>query len=325
MLSATPALAQPKGAPPPKGPPAAQPAGAPSPETVKKATDAFKQGTSLFQQKKFALALDQFRTSYATVQSPNSALYVARCLVEMGQTKEAYAQFKKVIAEADARSKTEPKYAPTRDSAKAELDELMAKVASLTIIVSGAPEGSSLRVGGAIVPKESWGTPLPQDPGPVDAVLEVPGKPPVTQRVTLKKGEKQSITLTAPVDQVVTPPPPPPKQEESGPSVMLPLAITFGGIGVIGMGMFGVAGGMSLGTYSELEDGCPSNCPAETIDRGETEQMIANIGLTVGAVGLAAGATFLIVELAGGGGGTTEARAIDIDVGPGYAGIRGAF
>lgn len=307
---------------------------APSADQVKKATEAFKQGTSLFGAKRYAIALEQFKKSYDIVPSPNSGLYIARCLVEMGQHKEAFAQFKKVVVEAETRAKTEPKYIPTRDSAKGELDELMGKIATLTVNVSGAVEGSVLKVGGAVVPKEEWGTMIAAEPGSVEVALETPGKAPTVQRVELKKGARETVNIAPPATSTAPPPPPPPKVvEESGPSVMLPLAITFGGIGVIGMGVFGVAGGMSLGTYSELEDACPTGtCPSsqnETIDRGEREQLIANIGLTVGAVGLAAGATFLIVELATGGSSepSKEAKAVDVDfdIGPGYAGLSGKF
>ncbi len=305
----------------------------PSPDAVKKATEAFKQGTSLFGAKRYAIALEQFKKSYDIVPSPNSGLYIARCLVEMGQHKEAFAQFRKVVVEAEARAKTEPKYIPTRDSAKGELDELLSKIATITVNVSGAVDGSVLKVGGVIVPKEEWGTMLPAEPGSVEVALETPGKAPALQRVELKKGSRETVNIAPPADATAPPPPPPPKVADSdGPSVMLPLAITFGGIGVIGMGVFGVAGGMSLGTYSELEDACPTgSCPAsqnETIDRGEREQLIANIGLTVGAVGLAAGATFLIVELASGGSEPSkEAKAVDVDfdIGPGYAGVSGKF
>jgi hypothetical protein len=327
--------------PPVKGGPATppkpgSPAGQPPPDSVKKATEAFKQGTSLFGAKRYALALEQFKKSYDIVPSPNSGLYVARCHVEMGQNREAFAQFKKVIAEAEARAKTEPKYIPTRDSAKGEMDELLAKIATITVNVSGGIEGSSLKVGGVIVPKEEWGTLLPVEPGPVEVILETPGKQPTIQRLEVKKGARETANIAPPADTaVVAPPPPPPPETSDGPSAMLPLAITFGGIGIIGMGMFGVAGAMSLSTYSELEDACPTGtCPPsqnETIDRGQREQLIANIGVIVGGVGLAAGATFLIIELATGGGGgdasTKEAAAVDVDVdvGPGYVGVSGKF
>jgi hypothetical protein len=49
----------------------------------------------------------------------------------------------------------------------------------------------------------------------------------------------------------------------------------------------------------------------------------------VGGVGLAAGATFLIIELATGGSSepSKEAKAVDVDfdIGPGYAGVSGKF
>src|SRR5262249_40070396 len=87
----------------------AQPAGAkpaaaePDAAAVKKATAAFQKGDELFGKKKFALALEAFKESYAAVPSPNSHLYIARCLRELNDTKAAYAEFGKVIDEADAK------------------------------------------------------------------------------------------------------------------------------------------------------------------------------------------------------------------------------
>jgi hypothetical protein len=114
-------------------------------------------------------------------------------------------------------------------------------------------------------------------------------------------------------------------------------ALVCGGIGVAGMVTFGVAGGLSLSTYSEVEDKCSaqpggrctSSADHETIDKGEQQQLIANIGLIVGSVGLAAGATLLIVDLASGGSGEAKAEVgalpVRVDVGPGYAGVSGSF
>src|SRR5690349_20067772 len=83
----------------------------PSPADVKKATQHFEKGSDFFEGKKYALALQEFKTSYSTVPSPNSHLYVARCLAQLGETRDAYIEFDKVIAEAEARAQTEPKYA----------------------------------------------------------------------------------------------------------------------------------------------------------------------------------------------------------------------
>lgn len=312
----------------PKGPAPKAPAAAPAADPVKVATEAFKQGTALFNQKKFAPALEQFKKSYDTVASPNSGLYIARCLAEMGQTKEAFHQFRKVIAEADARAATEAKYAPTRDSAKTELDDLTKKIGVITISVKNPLPDSTLKVNGQPIPMTEWTSPIPVDPGRIEVVLTPTSGDPATKSVDVKAGEKPTIEIE-PAKATTNLPPPPPPPKEKGSSIFLPLAIGFGGVGVVGMGMFGVAGGMSMSTLSELEDKCgnkPCTDPADadTVDRGEREQLIANIGLTVGAVGLAAGATFLIVDLVGGGGSSKE-QAIDLQIGPGYVGARGKF
>ena len=309
---------------------------APTPQQVQKATSSFQAGTRLFQAKKYALALEQFKSSYDTVASPNSLLYIARCQAEMGNLNDSFKTFQRVIVEAEARPE---KYGPTRDSAKLELDELANKIAVLTVNVTNAKDSTRLKVGGAIVAKEDWGKELPRDPGPVDVVLETDGLPAVNQSLTLTKGERKTLDLAVPEPKKEEPPPPPPPPEDSsGPSGLLIGSLVLGGIGIAGMVTFGVAGGLSLSTYGEVEDKCSaqpggkcgSQADLETIDKGEQQQMIANIGLIVGGVGLAAGATLLIVDLATGGeSGSASAdvgdASVDLQVGPGYAGVLGRF
>lgn len=303
----------------------AQPGG----DQAKKATDAFKKGKKLFDDRKYIPALAEFQMSYNLVPSPNSGLYIARCFAELGQHKEAYFQFKRVITEADMRARTEPKYGPTRDSARNEIEDVSKKLSLLTVQVQNPAANTTLRVGAMAIARDQWGTPIPLDPGGVDVVLETPGTPAVQNRVELQRGEKKTIAIGPQQAGVILPPPPRPTQDDGGLG-LLPVAIAFGGVGVAGFIAFGVAGGLSLSTYSEVEDTC-STLPAaecnDLIDTGETQQLVANIGWIVGAVGLAAGATILIVDLTSGGGsgGTREAASVDLHVGPGHVGVRGAF
>jgi len=250
-------------------------------DPVQVATDYFKAGTTLYQQRNYSAALDQFQKSYNTVPSPNSGLYIARCLDNLGRHKDAYIQFRKVIVEAQARVSTEPKYAPTLDSAKNEADQAAAKIAVLSVQVRNAAPSARLVVGGTPIPREQWGQPLPFDAGTVVVTLETEGAPTVGQRVELHVGERKTIDISpngsATGPAIITRPR---RRHSSEPSVLLPLAITFGGIGVIGMGMFGVAGGLSLSTYSEVQDKCPNgpDCTDDLVDRGEKEQLIATSG-----------------------------------------------
>src|ERR1700679_3814796 len=86
--------------------------GTPSPADVTKATDVFKKATEQFKSKKFVPALDGFKQSYALVPSPNSHLYIARCLAALGKARAAWIEFDHTADEATAGG---AKYAPTHD------------------------------------------------------------------------------------------------------------------------------------------------------------------------------------------------------------------
>lgn len=332
--------AQPRGAKPP--PPPADP-NKPTPAQVEKATGAFKEGRKLFDQKKFALALERFRASYDIVQSPNSRLYVARCLVETGASKEAYREFEKVISEADERAKTEPqKYGPTRDTAKTELDEVAAKIGLITVNVINATDATRVKIGGAVTPKDDLGKPMPVDPGAIEVNVETPNQAPINKTVNVEKGKPEVVDIDAAppvkVDPVVPPPP-----ESGGKPPYLPIAIGTGVGAVVGFGLFAVTGALTLSTNSELENdaGCnpeTKNCTGaagyddakidELQDSGGTTQTVANIGLTVGAVCAAASATFFILYAVDGDEGPGDepaAARVRFQAGPTYLGVAGEF
>ncbi len=308
---------------------------APSEADVKQASDFFEKGSKLYDAKKFALALDEFKKSYATVASPNSHLYIARCLVGLKELRDAYLEFDKVIDEADAKASAgETKYAPTRDTARAERDELAPKLALVTPNIANADAATTLKIGGAAVPRERWGKPLPIAPGDADVVLETPGKPPVTQKLSLAAGDKKDLPLDAAPAAAITAPPPvetPPEQPAASHGSLRPFAYVAGGVGVAGLALFAVAGAMTSATYSDLESSCGGRCPPggsydDDISSGKTTQTLANVGLIVGAVGVAAGVTlFIISREPDKKSDAPPAPAARLVVGPSYAGLNGTF
>jgi hypothetical protein len=310
-------------------------AAAPSPEDAKKATNLFMNASELFKAKKFSLALDQFKESYAAVPSPNSHLYIARCLAALGDTRAAWLEFNKVVDEADARAATEEKYAPTRDTARVERDELGSKLAFVTLNVS-AGANVTVRVGSESIPREQWNKPLPFPPGSAEAVLEVDGKAADTKPLTLSAGDKRSVTLTPPPEEKAAPPEPTPAEPampepSSGSNRLRTAAYGAGAVGVAGFVMFAVAGPISLGTYADLTNRCTKiNCSpdlAGEISAGKTQQAVANVGLVIGALGAATGATLFVLSR------RKKAEPADaapppsarLLVSPGYVGVRGAF
>jgi hypothetical protein len=317
---------------------AAQPAAAqPSKEQVKKATSHFEKGSRLYDQKKFALALTEFKSSYDTVKSPNSRLYVARCMAQLGETREAWLEFDATATEADERARTEDKYAPTRDTARLERDELNAKIGLVTVEVKNADPTAKLRVGGNEVAAERWGKPVPVAPGDVEVVLEPASGSPVREQVAVAAGESKQVSVDA-----APPAAPPPvavasadAEADAGPptdrSKLRPWAYVAGGVGVAGLVMFTVAGIMSRSTYSDLEESCGSGpCPADRqddIDSGQTQQTLANVGLVVGIVGVGAGVTLFLLSRGGSAAPPTETGKVTLtpEIGLGRAGVRGTF
>jgi len=322
--------------------PAAPAAPVPDPAKVAVATQAFKKGTTLFNQKKHALAMVEFQKSYDTVQSPNSLLYVARCQAELGQVKDAYRTFIKVIAEADARLPAEAKYQPTKESAIAEREELSKKLAIVTVNVSNAQEGTRVKVGGTELDKAEWGVPFPTDPGPLEVTIEGTD---IKKIVTLDLGKKEVVEIDAKppaAAAVATAPTEAPEEETGDLSPLVPIGIAVAGVGVAGFVLFAITGSMSNGSYSDLEALCGGEqaCPADTSaeaadlqDSGRTQQTLANVGLIVGAVGVAAGATLIVIGLTsddGADAGDETAKAppqpkTSLAFGPGSAVVKGTF
>lgn len=309
----------------------------PAPADVAKATRAFKTGNQHYKLKQWEKALAKFEESYAAVNSPNSRLYIARCKMQLKRYLESYEDFQGTIDEGKQREVAEPKYKPTRETAEVELGELVQNhLAVVTIVVENATDEARLTIGGQEVPHDKWGRGIPLLPGEATVVMEAPGVPAQSEDLVLAAGDTKDLSFDAappPEPEVVAPPPPPPEEPEGEGNPLLIPAIIAGGVGVVGMGTFAIAGLMSNATFDDLEAKCGGPCPDrerenDLIDSGKTEQTVANIGLIVGAVGLATGATLFVVGMSGGGGDGADsatAPATQLEVRPGFVGVSGAF
>ncbi|MGK4007300.1 tetratricopeptide repeat protein [Sorangium sp. So ce1036] len=315
-------------------------AATPSPDAVEKAQALFKKGTALFDSERYALALQQFRASYAAVASPNSRLYIARCLVELGDLTEAYLEFEHVAEEAAARAKAEPRYARTEQTAQLERDELAPRIGLVNVTVVHPELATSLTIAGREIPRARWGKPFPVKPGKVQIVLRTRTSSGV-HGVELSTGEAKTLSLdaetNAPIaDAGASAPLPGEGGDALAPEVpgerahLRPYAYAAGGVGVAGLAMFTVAGLMANSTYSDLAESCGGPCPPDRqddVDAGKTQKTVANVGFAIGALGLVAGTTLFILSLSGeGAGGASGATASQqLVIGPGFTGFRTTF
>jgi hypothetical protein len=268
------------------------------------AQKTFEAGSKLYDTRHYEDALAAFRASYQIVASPNSRLMVARCLRDLGRNVEAYREYDAVAAEA---SRSGERYKSTGAAATEERDELRPKVALLTVRVADAPPAFTVKVGQATLAAGEIGAAVPFDAGPLVVTAEAPDGATARAEVTLTAGAASEVELRlakkveAPV---AAPPPPAPVAPPPAPSSSTPLrtwAYVAGGVGGAGLITFAIFGAMTSSKYSSLESACPDKqCPPDKqgdIDAGKTYQTVANVGLGVGLVGIAAGATLFVLSL----------------------------
>jgi tetratricopeptide (TPR) repeat protein len=85
------------------------------------ARQEYRLGLELYDEREYEKALEKFRASYRIYASPNSELYVARCLRAMGRAEEAIAAYEHTVELSRERAGSDPKYAETHRVAQSEL------------------------------------------------------------------------------------------------------------------------------------------------------------------------------------------------------------
>jgi tetratricopeptide (TPR) repeat protein len=85
------------------------------------AREQYRLGLELYDERQYEAALEKFRVSYEAFPSPNSLLYVARCLRAAGNTHAAIEAYEETVRVAGDRAVTELKYADTYRAARREL------------------------------------------------------------------------------------------------------------------------------------------------------------------------------------------------------------
>lgn len=95
---------------------------------------------------------------------------------------------------------------------------------------------------------------------------------------------------------------PPPPEPSSGPDLMAPAIAAFA-VGGAGALLYAIAGGLALDRYSALEADCgrTRSCREDEVSDVRTLNAVADTGLVVGAVGVAAGIVLLVVHSTGQG------------------------
>ena len=302
-----------------------------TPVQREQAQSRFLKGRDLYSAGKYEAALVELNASLDIVASPNTRLYVGRCLRDMGRTVAAYAELGRAAVEAKELLHDDARYEKAAQAANEERAQLAPKLAFVEVRVAHASSATTLKVANDEVRRGGWEEPVPVMPGTAEVLVETPGHAPVREQVQVAAGERKSVTIDAAADApaaVTSAAAPAPEESDDSRAKLRPFVYVAGGVAVAGLATFLVAGAMANGTYSDLKDACGAGpCPpghADDISSGNTQQTIANVGLVVFVVAAAATVTLFVVSSPKK---DAPANAVTarVTAGPSFVGLQGAF
>jgi hypothetical protein len=145
----------------------------------------FQQGTELMNEKQYAAACEKFAGSQQLDPALGTQLRIADCNDKIGKSASAWAMFKE--ASSMARSRNEPERQRIADERAADLEKRLSKL-EIKIDTKNVPVGFDLRLNNVSIPRATWDTPIPVDPGRQKLEASAPGRVTWTGSVEVPDG-----------------------------------------------------------------------------------------------------------------------------------------
>ncbi len=302
---------------------------------------AAAEGQRAFEEGRYAEAADFFIRAESLVHALPHLVYIGRSYAKLGKLVKAREAYLKAKRE-NLADTAPPPIKAAQEAAIAELPAVEARLARITIVVEGGgTKAVRVAMDGQAVPSALVGVPYPADPGAHTLVAEADGLRSAPVEVTLEEGGQQQVVLKlvpteeAPVEPV--------KADGSGSvssddlkpggmsTMRLGSYISFG-VGAVGLGVgigFMVSANGSDSDADSLFDSCDPGCTSgqqaeirSVEDDAKSARTLSTVGFIVGGVGVAAGATLLLLDL---NQSSAKVPAVQPWVGLGSAGVRGTF
>jgi hypothetical protein len=262
-----------------------------------------QRGHEDFKAGRYAAALEKYQSAHAIMHVPTTGVAVAAAEEALARFVDAREHALDVTRMPKSRGES-PAFTEARTSAKAIVERVTAKIASLSIRVDGLPDSdvASVEVDGSPVPGEALGARRPIDPGRHTIRASARGYRTVNQDVTLAEGERRDVTLTlgrdAPKAARTEPVPMAPQRPRSAGAPVV--AIVGFGAGAAGIAVGSVTGILSLVAADRAHDQCDGDaCPpaaSDDIDSAKSFGVVSTIAFGVAAVGIAVGVVSLLVR-----------------------------
>ena len=272
----------------------------------------FQQGTDLMAEKQYAAACEKFAGSQQLDPALGTVLRLADCNDRIGKSASAWAMFKEGASM--ARSRNEPERQRMADERGAELEKRLSRL-EIKLETKNVPAGFELKLNGMSIPRATWDSALPVDPGRQRLEASAPGRVTWTGSVEVPDGPAmRSIEVPALVAK--------PASAESGSSgatlsassmsqardaVSSPgstqrtVGFVTGALGLIGLGVGGFLGYRAYSLNKDSLEQCnaddPNSCTADgksLRDDAQSAAMGSTIALAAGGA-LAVGGLVLVL------------------------------
>ncbi|HEU4410860.1 MAG TPA: hypothetical protein VFS43_36745 [Polyangiaceae bacterium] len=295
-----------------------------------RAETLFQEGRALLEAGKADQACLKFAESQRLDPSVGTLLNLGECNEGQGKFASAVSAFLAASQLATARAQ------PDRASeALRRASLLQPKLSALIVRVGSPTPGLVVKRDGVIVEPAQLGSRVPVDPGQHVITAEASGYLPFRSAVRVE-GPAQALTVDVPA---LTPLARGDAQPAGGqPSRERPVAgYVVGGLGVAALGVGAVFGLMAISNYAKAEDyvkaedqcanagPCPERDKAfDTVGRADGQAWVANVGVGLGLVGVAAGSYLLFFAPAKKAGAPAGA-GVGLRLTPGSVGLGGRF
>jgi hypothetical protein len=259
-------------------------------------------GVRAYDEQHFDVALGELRQSLANVSSPNTRLWVARTLRQLGRTPEALSEYRRTIRESLDRA--DPRYEQTRETASAELMTLEPAVGQLQLEPPRVPHGARVIVAGRELSEDDAIVPIAVTPGSVPiAIRAADGHAIYEATLSIASGERQRVRWRGETVETSTGHP------------LTAVSWLTVGIGATALAASGVFALMAQGEFDELRMVClppvANGCTPDRLSLGRSLEVATNAALIGGGAVLALGVVLVVIDRVTAGRSHAIARHID--------------
>jgi hypothetical protein len=309
------------------------------------------EGDTAIKAKDYVTAADRFKRADSLYHAPSLLVQYARAEVGLGKLVAAYEAYNRIVREG-APTGSSPIFVKAVEDAKKELAALEPRIPWLVLKLDGpGAADAKVTLDDGDFPSAAIGVRRAVDPGKHLIKAHAPGGPEAQRLLDVSEGGTATITLTVeagkstvetPVPAVTSPPvasaTPKDRPGDGGDTKPVKHSNTLKILGIASLGVGGagiiagaVGGILALSKSSDLADSCDASarCPLrlrDDVSSYQTYTKVANLGFTIGVLGVAAGTVLLI--LAPSAPKSDKARlapSVSPFIGVGNAGVQGRF